>query len=458
MPQGLSGDELETLLEEHPAEAHRRLQDIHPEDLADLVEGLADERAGELLMQLPPEFAAQVFERLDEEQQGAVAEAIGVESTARLALEMDADELADFISIVPPSMSEPLLQHLETADPETAQEVEELRRWPETSAGGLMTTDYIHIPPGTRVRDAIAEVRESAIDAETLEALYVVDPDHHLLGIATLRRLLLAGSDDLVDDLMLRGVKSVPPELDQEDTARTMAKYDLLAMPVVDAAGELLGVITADDVLHVLVEEQSEDVHKMSAMEPLVDSYFDTSFFEFFQKRMPWLLMLFFAGFLTTQALQAFDAEIAAVTQLAFYLPLLISAGGNSGAQSSTLVIRGIALREVHGKDWLRVLGREFALGLAMGVVLAVFGVARALIVGDGAEFAALVGVTVVSIVVLGCVIGAMAPLFLRRIGVDPATSSTPLIASLIDVLGILVYLSLARALLSALAAVHHAV
>jgi magnesium transporter len=218
-----------------------------------------------------------------------------------------------------------------------------------------------------------------------------------------------------------------------------------------NSEGVLLGVITADDVLHVLVEEQSEDVHKMGGMEPLVDGYFDTSFFEFFRKRMPWLLLLFFAGFLTTQALQSFDHEIAIVTQLAFYLPLLISAGGNSGAQSSTLVIRGLALREVKGADWHRVLGREFLLGVVMGVVLAAFGVARALIVGDGVDFATLVGITVVAIVVLGCVIGAMAPLLLRRLGIDPATSSTPLIASMIDVLGIVVYLLLARALLTAL-------
>jgi magnesium transporter len=452
MSQGLSGDELETLLEDDLTEAKRRLQDIHPEDLADVVEGLSDDQAGALLMQLPPEFAAQVFERLDEEQQGAVAEAIGVESTARLALEMDADELADFISIVPPAMTEPLLQQLESADPEVAQDVEDLRRWPETSAGGLMTTDYIHISAGLRVRDAIAEVRESAIDAETLEALYVVDDAHHLLGIATLRRLLLASWDDKVDDLMLHGVKSVLPELDQEDVARTMAKYDLLAMPVVDESNTLLGVITADDVLHVMVEEQSEDVHKMSAMEPFVGGYLDTSFLEFLRKRLPWLVMLFFAGFLTTQALQAFQNELATVTALAFYLPLLVSAGGNSGSQSSALIIRGIALREVSGSDWSRVLGREFALGLGMGLVLAVFGVGRALLVGEGLDFAMLVGVTVICIVLLGCVVGAMVPLLLRRIGVDPATSSTPMIASMIDVLGILVYLSLARRLLPALA------
>jgi magnesium transporter len=451
MSQGLTGDELESLLEDHPTEAKRLLDDIHPEDLADVVDDLTDDRAGELLMQLPPEFAAQVFERLDEEQQGGVAEAIGVEETAKLVVNMGADELADFISIMPPAMTEPLLQQLESADPGVTQDVEELRRWPDTSAGGLMTTDYIRVEPHWSVRQAIQAVRESAVDAETLEALYALDERGHLLGVATLRRLLLAGADESVDSVMLRKFKSVLPDLDQEDVARTLAKYDLLAMPVVDSEGKLLGVITADDVLHVLVAEQSEDVAKMSAMEPLVAGYLDTSLLEFFRKRLPWLLMLFFAGFLTTQALQSFNKEISAVTQLAFYLPLLISAGGNSGAQSSTLVIRGIALREVKGEDWLRVLSRELVLGLSMGCVLAFFGVSRALLVGDGLDFALLVGVTVVAIVLLGCVVGGMAPLLLRRLGIDPATSSTPLIASLVDVLGIVVYLSLARLLLSAL-------
>lgn len=451
MSKGLTGEELESLLEDHPTEAKRLLDDIHPEDLADVVEDLADDRAGELLMQLPPDFAAQVFERLDEDQQGAVAEAIGVEETAKLALNMGADELADFISIIPPAMTEPLLQQLESRDPEVAQDVEELRRWPDTSAGGLMTTDYISVEPRWSIRQAIQAVRESAVDAETLEALYVVDENERLLGVATLRRLLLGGADETVESVMLRKFKSVPPDLDQEDVARTLAKYDLLAMPVVDNQGQLLGVITADDVLHVLVAEQSEDVQKMSAMEPLAAGYLDTGLLEVLRKRLPWLLMLFFAGFLTTQALQSFNRELSAVTQLAFYLPLLISAGGNSGAQSSTLVIRGLALQEVKGEDWLRILGRELLLGLCMGCALGAFGVSRAVLVGDGADFATLVGVTVVCIVVLGSVVGAMAPLLLKRLGIDPATSSTPLIASLVDVLGIVVYLTLARLLLSAL-------
>lgn len=449
----LIGPELQSLLRENPAEVTAFLDDIHPEDLADILLELDDVRAGEILEELPTEYAAQVFGRLDSDRQATLARTLGAESTAKLAGDMDADDRADFFSMMPTSLGEPILVHLGAADPEAVEELQELQRWPETSAGGLMTTDYISIAKDISIGRAIAEVRESANDAETLNALFVTSPSGLLLGVLTLRRMLLAASTDRVEDVMLHNVKSVPPELDQEDAARLLAKYDLNAMPVVDETGKLLGLITADDILDVLTDEQSEDVHKMGAMEPLKDGYFDTAFLVFLKKRAPWLLILFFGGFLTTTTMQNFESELSSVTQLAFYLPLLIAAGGNSGSQSSTLIIRGLALGDVQAKDWFRVFLREFGQGLTLGLMLAILGFCRAMIAGDGFMFAALVATTIVTIVLLGCVIGAMTPILLHRAGVDPATSSTPFIATIVDVMGILVYLTLARAFIGALAA-----
>jgi magnesium transporter len=234
-----------------------------------------------------------------------------------------------------------------------------------------------------------------------------------------------------------------------------LAKYDLTALPVVSEAGELLGVITADDVLDVLTEEQSEDVQKMGAMQPFRDSYLDIAFWPFLSRRAPWLLVLFVGGFLTTQTMQAFEHELSVMTQLSFYLPLLVSAGGNSGSQSSTLVIRALAVGDIREADWMRVLSKEGLQGATLGLMLAVLGVGRALIAGDSPEFAGLVGATIIVIVVMGCIIGAMTPLLLSRLKIDPATSSTPFIATLVDVAGIVVYLSLARLLLTQLAASH---
>ena len=220
---------------------------------------------------------------------------------------------------------------------------------------------------------------------------------------------------------------------------------------MVTEAGQMLGVITADDILDVLTEEQNEDAHKMAAVGPIREGYFDTTYWVFLRKRAPWLLVLFLGGFLTTQTLQAFETELAQIAQLAIYLPLLISAGGNSGSQSSTLIIRGLAMGDIEVGDWWRVLWREGVQGITLGSLMATFGVARAYFAGDGVQFALLVGATIIAIVILGCVLGGMMPIFLHRLGLDPATSSTPFIASVVDVLGVVVYLTLARLMLTAL-------
>lgn len=448
--QTISPSELSLLLDRDAEAIQARLSDIHPEDVADLIRNVEMDRAAELLARLPAEYAAQVFERLEQDLQEALAPRIGLEPLAQLTLEMSADDRVDFLSLVPDAMGRSLRRRIEEEDPEVLEDVEELTQWPDTSAGGLMTTDFISISARLTIRDAIEAVRRNAGEAEAIDALFVKAPDQKLVGVLSLRRMLLSEPGESIEAVMNHNVISVPPLLDQEDVARKLAKYDLNVMPVVSDRGRILGVITADDVLDVLTDEQSEDVQKMGAIEPLRDEYFSTSFRVLLRKRAPWLCVLFVGGLLTTHTLQAYEGALAAVTQLSFYLPLLISAGGNSGAQSSTLMIRGLAVGNVRSADWVRVLRRETLQGLVLGVMLALVGVARAIIEGDSPEFALLIGLTVVCIVVLGCVAGAMTPLALHRAKVDPATSSTPFISTMVDVLGIVIYLSLARLLLGA--------
>lgn len=445
----LIGPELETLLRESPSEVRDLLEEIHPEDIADVIDEFDDQRATELLTELPTDYAAQVFERLSEERQSALAERMGVDSVARIATEMDADERADFFSALPPEVGVPLLESLEKVDPEAAEDVEELTRWPETSAGGLMTTDFISVAPHVFISDVIQEMRRRAEEAEAVDTVYVLDEGERLKGYLTLRSLLLADPGERVADVMYENVISVPPELDQEEVARTMAKYDLNVIPVVDDKGVLLGVITSDDILDVMTEEQGEDVQKMGGIEPIREGYFDASFAVYIRKRAPWLLLLFIGGYFTTTAMQQFGSVLSSIVELAFYVPLLIAAGGNSGSQSSTLVIRGLAVGDIGSADWWRVLMRETGQGLVLGAMLALFGVLRVLISGHSMHFAALIAITIVAIVLMGCVVGALMPLLLHRLGIDPATSSTPFIATLVDVLGILIYLGLARWLLA---------
>jgi magnesium transporter len=444
----LIGPELETLLSESPEEIRDLIDEIHPEDIADVVAGWDDDRATNLLMRVPTEFAAEVFVRLDEERQEILAERLGIDRTARIAAEMDADERVDFFSVVPPAVAAPIFESLERVDPEAAEEVTALAQWPERTAGGLMTTDFIAVDPRATISDAVKELRNRAAEAETLDKVYVVGPGERLRGVLSLRDLLLADATEGVIDVMRENVISVPPELDQEEVARVLAKYDLNAMPVVNQAGDLLGVITSDDILDVLNEEQAEDVHKMGAVGPIREGYFHASFVEYIRKRAPWLLFLFFGGFFTTSAMRHFDGVLSSVAQLSFYVPLLISAGGNSGSQSSTLVIRGLAVGDITTRDWWRVLIREIGQGIVLGVMVALLGVLRVLIAHDPPGMVVLVAITLVCNVMLGCIVGAMMPLFLHRIGIDPATSSTPFIATLIDVLGIMIYLSLAQMLM----------
>jgi magnesium transporter len=444
------------LLEDSPDEIRNIVAEIHPEDLADAIEGLEPDEAGRLLAALPPEYAAQVFERLEDDQQEDLVQTLGVDKSAALAIEMDPDDRVDFFSVLPPTLGEPILERIYSEDPAVADEVRDLGQWPENSAGGLMTTEFVAVRPEFTIASAIDEVRRSADNVGNLDTVYVTTREQHLVGTLSLKQMLLSAPRDRVEDVMGRALKFVPPELDQEEVAQFLGKYDLSTLPVVTEAGVLLGVITGDDVLDVLTEEQAEDIQKMAGVEPLKDGYFDTNFTTFLQKRAPWLVVLFIGGFMTTYAMRSFSAELSAVTALSFYLPLLISAGGNSGSQSSTLVIRGLAVGDLNANDWWRVLYREFMQGITLGTMLALLGAGRALLAGDGISFAVLVGSTIVLVVLSGCVIGALIPLLLHRIGIDPATSSTPFIASLVDVMGIVVYLSLARVLISALETVVH--
>lgn len=445
----LIGPELEALLHEDPAAVRELLAEIHPEDIADLVEALDDERAARLLLELPLQYAGQVFARLDGDRQGSLTTRMGIPHTARIALEMDGDDRADLLGELPEALGAELLRELERLDPKTAEELEQLRRWPDNSAGGLMTTEYCAVPAEGTIADALQRIRHHADTSDVLDTLYVIDAEQRLSGWLTLRDVVLRDPSVRLADVMRHGVISVPPELDQEEVARVIGKYDLSSLPVVSAEGRLLGLITPDDIIDVLREEADEDAQRMGAIEPLEDTYFNVSFLTFIRKRAPWLLILFVGGFVTAMAMEAYDRVLAAVAPIAFFVPMLISAGGNSGSQSSTLVIRALTVGDVRLRDWWRVLLRELAVGLTLGAMLAAVGVARVLLGAPAPGLALLIGITVICIVVLGCVLGAMMPLILHRLGIDPATSSTPFIATLSDVLGVLIYLGLAQWLLA---------
>jgi magnesium transporter len=445
----LIGPELRELLQDNPAALGELVDELHPQDVSESLEELDDEVVSRALTSLPLDFGAQVFERLPEERQILIAKHLGVNSTVRLVTEMSADDAVDFFGLLPKETASKLFTRLEAVDPEQAEEVRELTIWPEQCAGGLMNNEYVVVSDSVTVDAAIAALRIKAAEGyEVLDVVFLEGMDESITGFVTLRSLLLSAPDVLLSHIMQHNMVSVEPELDQEEVARTFARYDLHALPVLDKNRRMLGIITSDDVIDVVEEEAEEDAHRMAAVEPMENSYFAVPFFVYLRKRAPWLLILFIGGFFSTSVMERFSGTLRSLTQLAFYIPLLISAGGNSGSQSATLIIRGLTVGDIQTRDWWKVFIRELGQGLIIGTGLALVGVARAWFGGDGSGMAILIGLTIVSLVTLGCVVGAMMPLLMERLGVDPATSSTPFIATLIDALGVIVYLSLARWLL----------
>jgi magnesium transporter len=444
----LLGPDLKQLLKEDPEQVRELLDEIHAEDLADIVSELEPDEAAALLERLPADEAAPIFERLDETEQEELATLMPPESVVQIAREMEPDDRADLFSVLPEAMGDRLLETLEKVDPEAAEDVRRIEKWPETSAGHLMTTSYVAVAPDILVEEALQAVRAYVRDNENTPVynVYALSKGNSVIGLASLRQLIVAPGYQRLDEILRTNIISVPPEMDQEEVARRMAKYDLNVMPVVDDKDQFLGVITIDDVVDVLTQEQTEDVQKIGGIEPLDVPYFQTKFGEFIRKRGGWLVILFIGEFFTQTALRHYDPVFRVLEGATYYVPLLISAGGNSGSQSSTLIIRGLAVGEIRGADWWRVLVRELLMGIVLGAGLGVIGFGRVLMYGDQTlAFATTIGLTLVGIVITGCTIGSMLPLALKRIGLDPATSSTPFIASLVDVAGIVVFVHVAQ-------------
>jgi magnesium transporter len=453
----LLGPDVKQILKEDPEQIRELLTEIHAEDVADLISELDPDEAAQILERMPAEDAAPIFERLEDHEQEDLIERMGPESIAHIASEMASDDRADLFSVLPEAMGDKLLETLERVDPEAAEEVRAIEKWPETSAGHLMNTSYVEVAPSFTVAQALDAVRAHAKEtSEPIYAVYVMREDERIQGLASLRELIIAEPSDVITDVMRTNFLAVPPEEDQEEVARKMAKYDLNAMPVIDPTGALLGVITIDDIIDVLTQEQTEDLQKLGGVEPLDVPYFQTGFLEFIKKRGVWLVILFVEEFFTQTALRYYDPVFEAIKGASYYVPLLISTGGNSGSQSSTLVIRGMAVGEIKPRDWARIFIRELGMGLVLGVGLGTIGFARVLMYHDQhVPFAATVACTLVGIVTTGCTVGSMLPLILKRFGIDPATSSTPFIASLVDVLGIIIFVHVAKIIMASVIAAH---
>ncbi len=366
---------------------------------------------------------------------------------------LDPDEAADVMQYTPDADRQELFDLL---NEHTRAEVRVLLAYAEDEAGGLMNPRFARIRSDMSVDEAIRYLRMQAPALESIYYGYVLDAEQRLLGVLSLKHLLIAPGERAVRDIMSTELVTIPEELDQEAVARTWREHDFLALPVVDAQGRMKGIITYDDIAAVLREEATEDIQKFAGMEVLESPYLATPLMDLVRKRGGWLALLFVGEMLTASAMAYFEADIAAAVVLALFIPLIISSGGNSGSQASTLVIRSMALGEVRPVDWWRVLRREVLVGVMLGLLLAALGAMRILVWqaagGVYGEHYLLLGATValslVGVVLGGGLAGAMLPFLLRRVGLDPAVASAPLVATLVDVTGLIIYFTTAGAIL----------
>ncbi|MGQ0767546.1 MAG: magnesium transporter [Gemmatimonadota bacterium] len=436
-----------SLLDESPADIAAETSELHPKDLADVAELLPHGRVADLLRALEPARAADVLEYMDETLRSELLEEMSTEQAARLVSEMTPDDRADVLEDLEKETADEILQDLPA---DARQETERLLQFEPDTAGGLMTTEFVSVLRDLSVEEALLEVRVAARSnrKEAMNAIYVVDDSASLTGVLSLRELLAAPEGSRIADVAWTEVVSVPATAERGEVARITRDYDLVAVPVVDGFGRLIGVITVDDVIDVIVEEQTESAQRLGAVQPLEEPYFQAGFWSVARKRVGWLVLLFIGEMFTGTAIRAYEDTLAAVLSLTLFIPLIISSGGNSGSQSSTLITRALAVGDVELGDLWRVMRRELGQGVILGVCLGAIGFARALLWRTPADVALVVSLTLVLVVVAGALVGALLPMLLKRANIDPAIASAPFVASLVDVTGIVIYFSLARRVL----------
>ncbi|MBK6427417.1 MAG: magnesium transporter [Blastocatellia bacterium] len=418
-------------------------------DIADVIDRLPEALGDHVFDMLQPPAAAAVLSEVGVAVANRILNRLTSDRAAILLGHLPADDVADVIEDMKPGGGEALLSAM---DPEAAADVRTLLRYPESSAGRLMTERFVRIPGDMTAGHVLDHLRAVDPDVETVSDLYVTDDAGTLLGVVSLRQVLVSPPDRRVGEFMTTNVVSAAPTDDQEVVARLVAHYNFMALPIVDE-GRILGIVTVDDVLDVLVEEGTEDQLKFGGVEPgvLDQPYFTTSIWRVVRSRVGWLLLLFVAETATGSVLRHFEDELARVVALSFFIPLLIGTGGNTGAQTVSTIIRGIAIREIRLRDTGRVLVREVASGALLGLLLGAVGFFRAEMWGTGVELSIVVGLTLLAVVLWANTVGALIPLVAHRFRVDPALVSAPLITTLVDASGLVIYLLIAKAMLSAL-------
>jgi len=432
------------------------LERVHDADIADALNAIEPPAAARVLAALPFDLAVRALNQPELDYRAKLFEHLPIAKAVALMGAMSADQRADVFRDLPPGVATRLLAAVDTG---TKESLRSLLSYPPTTAGGIMTTEHVEAPATWTVERTLAQIRSGGQPRRPVYAVYVLDPaDRRLVHTVTLRELVLA---DPTRTLLEIGDHHPPVTVnawtDREEAARLIAKYDLLAVPVIDEGGHVLGIVTVDDVIDAMVKEQTEDVHKLGGVQELDEPYTKIGFGTMIRKRGGWLCALFLSEMLTATAMQHFAGELSRAIVLTLFIPLIMSSGGNSGSQATSLIIRALALREVRLRDWWWIALREIPAGMALGAILGGIGIARIVswqkfgFYDYGPHWflvALTVGLALVGIVTFGSLAGSMLPFVLRRLGFDPASASAPFVATLVDVTGLVIYFTVAYGVL----------
>jgi magnesium transporter len=448
-------------LEQLEAKVHRKLEsgDLeglrtlltaqHPVDIAEIVERVDDDDERLRIFDLLPlELAAEVLHEMGAHATRELIDDLPSDQVGDLLDSLPMDDVSEILTEDVPERQDELLALME---PDDAAEVQDLLQYPPNSAGRFMTEKYARVTGNLTAAETIEYLRKIDSQVETVSDLYVINGDRRLQGVVSLRQVVTAPPQTRLSDIMITQVVSVLPETDQEEVARLVARYDFLAIPVVLPDGRMLGIVTVDDVIDILVQETTEDIMRFSGVEggsTMDQPYFTLPIFTVIRRRFGWLLLLFLAETLTGSVLRLFEGELSQVVALSFFIPLLIGTGGNTGAQTVSTIIRGLALKEIRLRDTARVIGRELGSGLLLGLALGFVGVTRTILWGQDLHFALVIGLSLMVICTWANTIGSLIPLIAHRFKIDPAVVSAPLITTLVDATGLAIYFLIAKILL----------
>ncbi len=438
---------IQTLLKERKySDLLQTISDWNSADIADAISEMENEDSLKMFRILPKDIAADIFANLELDVQQYIIQALSDREASIIIDNLMADDAADLLEEMPANVVKRLLAN---ARPDTRADINHLLRYPEDSAGSIMTVEYIDLKADMTVGEAIDRIRKIGLDSETINICYVLNRQRVLLGTVALRYLLIKPTDELIGDIMHENIVSINTLTDQEEVAKTFAKYDFTSMPVVDNENRMVGIITIDDVVDIMEEEATEDIEKMAAILPTDKPYFKVGIFETYKTRMPWLLLLMISATFTGAIITHYENALSAYVMLTAYIPMLMDTGGNAGSQASVSIIRGLSLGEVEFSDLFRVVWKEIRVAVLCGFTLSCTNFVKLLLLDRlPLEIALIICLTLVLVVLIAKFVGCMLPILADKIGLDPAVMASPMITTIVDALSLLVYFALVTNLL----------